>query len=272
VQVGNGVWGVDFDEDQSVVLSGVRSIKFLATTPYADPYFDDVEPKTIEEGAAYPGEVTWRANSIAAGHTMRAEIRWMDATHTDLSQDVIHDGVLAAADTWETRRATFEAPAGARFARMRISKNNLAFKAWVDGYDMLSSTPHLDVSTSGSQSVASGVTTNMIMDVVGSKLGIGYEPTTGIATILSYGVYAFTFYGEISGIFNGCFIEADIPGSAYPIAYNRQYNWSGGSLNLFPSAAGTSVLSAGQTAQMRVFHDNGTHRSVSSRMTITRIE
>lgn len=136
-------WANDFAQETSTVLKGGNSVKFKDTTPTGDPYlYSDLIP--VEYPRPYGVEFNVRADSVAAGNTITLQVFWYQSNGTSAastaSNDIFATAVLSAADTWLTLRGIFTPPSNACFARLRMTKNNTAFNAYLDNAEIY---PHV---------------------------------------------------------------------------------------------------------------------------------
>lgn len=276
VVVSSGTWGVDFDQSESVLLSDIRSIWFKPTQPAEDPSIEFEEGFSVTAGDPYTAEVVWLADSVRAGDTMLAEVRWYDCDDTYMTSSTIYSAaVLSAIDTWYTARASVDAPPNARFARVRVTKNNTQFSAYLDQWDIEPSIiSGLFGYTAGTQSIPTGVTTTALCDTTVRNNGFDFDPSTGIVTILKAGVYSVQTYAVLSSLDNGAYMRTYYgSGVGSVVSGAPQYNWSGAALTLSAIGFGIGVFSAGTEITGRILHTSaGAEALLTYSLNIVRLE
>lgn len=264
-------WGTDILDDESVVLSGLRSIKFEDTTPANDPYIEHTDGMEVEEGRWYSGEVIWRAGSVAGGNTLAAEVRWYDRADAYLSSGTLYSAaVLSATNTWlEAGGPAVQAPADARFARVRVTKNNTAFEAWVDALELHPAITsgfwyRIGAATSN-QSINDSTDTVVVFDTEGSNIGMSYDDTTGQLTALRAGLYTLHFGVRLDSMAAGTELQLtlEVNGvAAMPLRFS-EFNDSAGARNMTIHGSFHGVADVGDVLEVLVWHDHGAARNLT---------
>jgi len=210
-----GTWGTDFDRETSVLLGGQYSIKFISGTPADDPTLvGDYRP--VIPGMPYMASIWVRADSIAAGNTMTAFINWYTSEKVYISQSVIHNAVLGAANTWEERSAIFTAPATAAFARLFIRKNNTAFNGYY-GFADFWRAPRSFLAYRSAAVPASP--TNIDFDNESYDYGNIFDTGTGKCTIPTDGLWHFYAQTYVVNLAAGGTVDIVLRNAGTPIAY-----------------------------------------------------
>lgn len=122
----SGVWGTDVDVDTAVSLSGAASLKFLATTPAANPEIHS-DKFPVEPDQPLLCSVWMQASSIAAGNIPYVFIYWLDVAGGYISATAVNSAILDATGAWRLKSAIGTAPANTRYALIAIAKVKTAF-------------------------------------------------------------------------------------------------------------------------------------------------
>jgi len=130
-----GTWNTDAELDTTTTGTiGDASVKLKNTAVATEIAWD--RAVSVKGGSPYRAEFTLMADSIAAGDTLTARIRWYTSAGVYISDSNIHAAVLSAASSWIQYSGIFDAPSTARMAKLSVLKAATTFNAWVDFADL----------------------------------------------------------------------------------------------------------------------------------------
>lgn len=200
VEVVTGTWGTDFDEDDTVFLSGERSLKFISGTPVDPIELQREQPWSVQEGRSYTLTALVRADSVSVGNTIEVAIDWYDLDMTLLSTGGVGAVELPAANTWIEYPVTADAPANARFAKARMVKANTAFNAWLDSWSFTDAIPCFFIYRAGDQTIAASTTTDVVFNANRVMVDVSLDTGTGVITFERSGKYLLTILATFNTI------------------------------------------------------------------------
>jgi hypothetical protein len=260
----NCTWGTDLDHNTALTnLVGDSCVEFKNTTPASNPILSYKKSVPIEEGKPYKMTAIVRADSVAAGNTLRIYARWYDSSDSGLSNSNVYNAVLPAINTWYEMSGVVTAPANARGVRPRVNKANNAFTAYCD-YMAIEPMPQcFHAYLNGVQGMADGGTWRKVhFDTEVHDYGGVYDHAVNyVFTAPSDGVYAFntvlSLAGASSGTTIGIRFARDTGGGPAAWVRGQQIRMQANTYTPFLVGSATGFLNRADTVEVQIWHNEG---------------
>ncbi len=196
----DGVWGVDFDENTSVKLSGGRSLEFI-TGGLTNVAIEQSDHTPAVEGDDYLVDWVIRATANAAADAMRLRIVWYDSDKVQLSFSTIFSGTVDTINTWEKKAGVATAPANTRYFRLRLIKNNTnAWTGYCDSANAQSAVPRWNVANASPQTLTATSWNKLQYSASTQIFGVNFDNPNDEIDILIEGIYTINAKCLISNI------------------------------------------------------------------------
>lgn len=265
-----GTWGTDIDEDDTINfgVSGGSVINFIDTTPESDaqisstgffPLYGDKLPLRVD---------AWvRADRKNAGDDVAVLINEFKGNQkiSTLTQEAVYNSPVVTINTWERKVHRYIPASDRRWAKIALSKANVAFNAYVDSVEARFVAPSISGYRGTSvQSINSGSWTTIVYNNTDSDTngGIDFDTGTGIATITTPGTYLLQARGLLSFI-NGGDIAAIRYEKNSAAAKNGERVLAANSFQASPCLSVTDWLDEGDTVEFALFHNKGSAVNLS---------
>jgi len=263
VKVGN--WGAtkDITRNETLHETAGYSIEFRNTTPASDPKMES-NMRDVREDRTYQAFARMRADSIAAGNTMSLEIYWYDEDRLFISGISAHNAILDVANTWEWHGSLTAPPANARYASLRIGKNNSAFTGYFDEVSLEPLPFHFRVRRlTVAQAVVTGINGDHIVvfntseTAEGATLNVG----TGEVTLQVPGLWHITAAVDFDTLADGASAQIKIfkDGS---VVWDGDFNTNGAAADIHVTANCLVRAGTGSVITARVGHSHGADRDI----------
>lgn len=133
-----GVTGSVCSIDTTTASEGNRSVKFTSSIASNSGY---IETAPLPIGEDRKWKVTFSAKVGTAGHVIKAELFWYDASLVALSNPSLEIHSSGGLTSWTQYSQTASPPTGARYAKLRltgkVAGDSDTSSAWFDGVDIV---------------------------------------------------------------------------------------------------------------------------------------
>lgn len=252
-----GTWNTDAEEETTIYKSGRSSLHLMSTAVATTLQTKRGQWLDVEEDQWLEGRGLIRADDDDPANTVGLEIVWRDVDEVEVGADDIHNAAVTDVDTWEPKRGVFQAPTDTRYAHLRIGKSDELFNAYVDNVRLAPALAALHVFLDTVQTIE-GALEDVVLDGIFQQVGVDFDDSTGIATILSPGRYAVTGAAAVDTALSS--------GKRLTVAIYRngsELRFIGfARFNDIAVAAGYLDLEEGDTVKLRVTHDEGANRDL----------